>query len=237
MTEDVYSVAGDEAVGYYRPPLVADASWPRVSDDLLDHVRALPGAVSTASDILDEFGLDLVAYGLEPRSGSGVVVGHVLTATYLPERRALSHPELRHSPAKFIHHSVFEFARPGDVVVIDARGLGAVSVLGGIAASAARAAEVSACIVDGGVRDIDEIREIGLAVWSRAMTPRTGKWRLEGTAINQPVMCGGVHVEPGDVAVADDTGVCFIPANVAESALRKLVEISERERLQRSTSK
>jgi 4-hydroxy-4-methyl-2-oxoglutarate aldolase len=224
-----FSVAGDIGVGDYKPPASIPPSWPRVPADLLQRIRSLPGAASTASDVLDELGAATVLQDIVPRHAHGVVAGHVLTLAYLPERRALSHPELRRSPSRLAHHQVFALTQPGDVVIIDARGIESLSVFGGMAAIAAVKAGVAACIVDGGVRDIDEIRASGLRVWSRALTPRTGKWRLEATAINQPIMCGGVHVEPGDVVIADETGISLIPNDGAEKTLRRILQVSEEE--------
>jgi 4-hydroxy-4-methyl-2-oxoglutarate aldolase len=234
-TDKSHSVAGDNDVGFYRPPLIGSVESTRVSDDLLGRVRMLAGAASTAADVLDELGMSMVTAELVARHVPGVVVGHVLTLAYLPERRAPSHPELRRDLSRLAHHRVFELAQPGDVVVIDARGLPEFSVLGGMAAHAARQASVSACIVDGAARDLDEWRAEGMALWSRWITPRTGKWRTEAIAINHPILCGGVHVQPGDVVVADETGVCFVPGRLAEGTLRRILEIADAERSQRET--
>lgn len=200
-------------------------------------VRRLPGAATTCSDILDERGLALAvpADTLVPRFTDGVAVGHVLTIAYMPERRSVASSSLREAPRGLRHQQVFDLAGPGDVIVMDARGTDAVSVLGGLAAASARRQRVVACLVDGGVRDLDEIRDAGLAVWSRSLTPRTGRWRLETYSINHPVVCGGVQVHPGDVAVADETGVCFLPNGDAAEILRQLLDVSARERRERST--
>jgi 4-hydroxy-4-methyl-2-oxoglutarate aldolase len=230
---EAFAIAGDSGVGDYVPPVKLSPSWPRVSEELLQRVRSLPGAASTASDLLDELGVAMVADGLVARHVHGVTAGHVLTLAYLPERRAISDPRLRRTHSRLSHHQVFQLAQPGDVVVIDARGIVGLSVFGGVAASSARRSGVSGCIVDGGVRDLNEVREAGVALWSRGLTPRTGKWRLEATAINQAVMCGGVHVQPGDVAIADETGICFIPVESAESTLRRIVEVAGEEELRR----
>ena len=232
-TNEVFGIAGDVGVGDHQPALKILPSWPRVPEELLDRIRSLPGAASSASDLLDELGVAMVTDGIVPRQVRGVVAGHVLTLSYLPERRAISDPQLRRTPSRLGHHTVFGLAQPGDVVVIDVRGNPGLSVLGGIASAAARKAGVSGCIVDGGVRDLDEVREAGLSLWSRAVTPRTGKWRLEATAINQAAVCGGVQVRPGDVAIADETGVCFIPVENAENILRRIAEIAEAEVRQR----
>lgn len=230
--DGVLPMAGDDGVGVYMPPLVREADFPRVSGDLLDEIRALDGAATTGSDVLDELGLALAVPAdiLRPRVGRGVTAGHALTVAYVPERRALSHPDLRRSPSRLAHHSLFAMARNGDVVVVDSRGTEAISVLGGMAAVSAHAAGVAAFVVDGGVRDLDELEASGLAVWSRSLTPRTGKWRLEASAVNLPVVCGGVQVRPGDVVVADHTGVCFFPVEVAEAGLRRLLEVAAQER-------
>lgn len=216
-------------------PLVRSPGFPRVEESLLARARQLPGAATTCSDILDDLGLALAvsADALLPRVTQGVVAGHVLTVAYLPERRSLASASLQAAPRGLQHERVFAMTTTGDVVAMDARGSDAISLLGGLAAASARRHGIDACIVDGGVRDLDEIRESGLTVWSRSLTPRTGRWRLETFAINYPIVCGGVQVHPGDIAVADETGVCFLPNHLAAHVLEKLLDISARERRER----
>jgi regulator of RNase E activity RraA len=120
-------------------------------------------------------------------------------------------------------------AQPGDVAVIEVGGRPAVSVLGGIAAQSAVHAGLAACVVDGGIRDLEQIQDLGLPVWSRFLTPTTGKWRVEAAAINQPVACGGVQVHAGDLVIADDTGLCFVPIGVAEAAIDRILEVTHNE--------
>ena len=136
-------MTGAAGVGDYSPPVVMMPSWVRVQEILLQRIRSLPGAASTASDLLDELGLAMVTEGIRVRNMRGVTAGHVLTLGYLPERRAASDPRLRTSPSRLGHHKVFELAQPGDVVVIDARGIEGISVFGGAAAMSARDAGVS----------------------------------------------------------------------------------------------
>jgi 4-hydroxy-4-methyl-2-oxoglutarate aldolase len=229
-------MVGDEGVGVFQPPFVGTSAFTRLPDSLLERVRRLPGAATTGSDVLDDLGLALAVPGtvLSPRTSSGTTVGHALTIAYVPERRALSNIALRGSSSRLAHHSAFAVAESGDVLVIDARGSADISVLGGMAAVSARSAGIAACVVDGGVRDLDEIAASGLAVWSRSVTPRTGKWRLEAFALNLPVVCGGVQVHPGDVVVADHTGVCFFPIEFAEEALTRILATSEEEQAARA---
>ena len=220
-----------------KTPLVNDVEFLRVAEPLLEAVRELPGAATTASDVLDELALSLAVPSelIRPRVSRGVVAGHVVTAAYAPERRALSHAGLRDEPSALGHDRIFALAQRGDVVVLDARDAGPISLLGGLAAAAARKRGISACLVDGGVRDLNELDEIGLPVWSRTLTPRTGRWRLELVQVNYPIVFGGVQVHAGDVAVADETGICFFPNAVAENGVRRLLEIAALEQGQLRT--
>ncbi len=215
-------------------PLINDAGFPRLPESMLETVRALPGAATTASDVLDELALSLAvpAEFVRSRVVRGVVAGHVITAAFAPERRALSHAGIRDEPSALGHDRIFATAQPGDVLVFDARDSGPVSLLGGLAAAAAKKRGLSACLVDGGVRDLNELEEIGFPVWSRAITPRTGRWRIELVQVNYPIVFGGVQVRAGDVALADQTGICFFPNAAAEQGLRRLLEIAAAEQRQ-----
>ncbi len=103
---------------------------------------------------------------------------------------------------------------PGDVLVID-NGGHRVSTFGGVATLAAKLKGTVGLVVDGGVRDLEEMLERALLVFARHLTPLTGRSRLAVTAINEPISCGGVRVRPGDVMVGDGSGVVCIPAERA----------------------
>jgi regulator of RNase E activity RraA len=90
-------------------------------------------------------------------------------------------------------------------------------------------AGLSGFVVDGAIRDIDEYLAIGFPVWSRALTPLTGKGRLEGVSINAPVSCGGHQICTGDLVLADGTGVCFIPAELAETLVERVLDAGKAE--------
>jgi regulator of RNase E activity RraA len=117
---------------------------------------------------------------------------------------------------------VIDATRAGDVLVID-NGGHCVSTFGGLATLAAKVKGVAGLVVDGGVRDREEMEEHEFPVFARHMTPLTGRSRLAVTAINEPVSCGGVRVRPGDVIVADGSGVVCIPAEHAA----KVAELAE----------
>ena len=122
--------------------------------------------------------------------------------------------------AEFECHNL---AQPGDVLVIE--GVPNISNMGGNSAQTGKRQGEVGAIVQGGVRDVSHQRAVGYPIWASDITPVTGKWRIEAAEINGPVLIGGVQVHPGDLVVADDTGVCFIPRNkimeVLEAAEKK----------------
>jgi 4-hydroxy-4-methyl-2-oxoglutarate aldolase len=218
----------------FAPIVVPGPPALRVSAELLAQLARLPGAVTTASDVLDGLGLaGLVAVDRLPRrTGVGVLAGHAVTVEYLPERRSLTHPELVGSGSRLGHAVIKHQVRPGDVVVCDAHGILDFAVVGGIAGTNARRSGASGFLVEGAVRDLNELDQAGLSIWARAVTPRSGKWRLEAHAVNKPVCIGGAQVVPGDLVIADDTGICFVPAQIATQVLTEVLAISEGEAAQ-----
>jgi regulator of RNase E activity RraA len=120
-------------------------------------------------------------------------------------------------------------AESGDVLVIE--GVDHVSNLGGMSATIGhRQGEIGA-IVDGGARDIDHSRSIGMPVWSKSVSPLTGKWRVETVAVKKPVIICGIAVNPGDLVLADETGVCFIPRERAAEVLARAQRNAAAEKL------
>ena len=99
------------------------------------------------------------------------------------------------------------------------QGVPNMSNMGGISAQTGKRQGEVGAIVQGGVRDIAHSRALDYPVWSSDITPVTGKWRLETVEINGPIQIGEVRVAPGDLVVADDTGVCFIPRDVVLEVL------------------
>lgn len=120
-------------------------------------------------------------------------------------------------------------AEPGDVLVV--QGVDQVSNLGGMSATIGRRQGEIGAVVDGGARDVDHSRAIGLPVWSKSVSPITGKWRVETVAVNKPVIVCGVSVNPGDVVLADETGVCFVPRERAAEVLARAERNAAAEKL------
>src|SRR5436305_4498944 len=107
-------------------------------------------------------------------------------------------------------HKSLDIVRPGDVVVIDAGGSPMNAVLGDIVATKARHRGVAGFVVDGLIRDLPGVQELGLPVYARGTTPIGPLHRGPGE-INYPICCGGTIVNPGDVIIADPAGIVAVP--------------------------
>ncbi len=119
-------------------------------------------------------------------------------------------------------HAVMDQALPGEVLVFTMPKPRPVALLGEILAIQAQVRGVAALLLDAGVRDVDEIRELGLPTWARWVSPR-GAAKVVAGSINLPVTVGGVRIEPGDGVVLDADGAVV----VARSRLEEVLALSE----------
>jgi regulator of RNase E activity RraA len=93
--------------------------------------------------------------------------------------------------------------------------------MGGISSQTGKRQGEAGAIISGGIRDVAHSRRVDYPIWSTEVTPVTGKWRLQTVEINGDIVVQGVRVSPGDIVVADDTGVCFIPRDRAAEVLAR----------------
>jgi 4-hydroxy-4-methyl-2-oxoglutarate aldolase len=203
----------------------------RLEKKLLDAFRALEDLTGTTSDALDECGITAVvpASVLKPTDPKARLVAQAITVL---NRKSAQ----RRTTSGLAEIEAHNLADPGDVLVI--QGVAGISSMGGVSASVGKRQGEAGAIVDGAVRDIDHSRSIGYAVWCTGVSPITGKWRIETVAINKPVTIAGIEVKPGDLVVADECGVCFVPFARAEEVLRvaERLAASEKARLEKLAS-
>jgi 4-hydroxy-4-methyl-2-oxoglutarate aldolase len=107
-------------------------------------------------------------------------------------------------------HAVMERIEPGDVLVLTMPEPAAVALVGELLATQAAHRRAAALLVDGAVRDVDELAAIGLPVWARWVRIR-GATKTERGAIDEPVDVAGCTIEPGDGVVLDADGVAVVP--------------------------
>jgi len=114
-------------------------------------------------------------------------------------------------------HHVIQFLRPGDILCIDRLGDHKHACLGGGVAAAIVATGCKAVVIDGPCTDLPEIKQHGLFVWSRGVAPVTTRVYDIGGSFNVPIVIGGSVVNPGDLVVADVSGVLVMPSDDAEA--------------------
>jgi 4-hydroxy-4-methyl-2-oxoglutarate aldolase len=196
---------------------------PRLERTVLEGFRALSDLTGTTSDALDECRITGVVPGstLRPTDPAARIVGQALTVLNQRRDAATMH---KSGLGEIEAHNL---AEPGDVLVI--QGVAGISSMGGVSASVGKRQGEAGAIVDGAVRDVDHSRRIGYPIWCSGVSPMTGKWRIQTVAINRPVSIAGVGVRPGDLVIADEVGVCFVPCERAAEVLAVAQRLARRE--------
>jgi regulator of RNase E activity RraA len=120
-------------------------------------------------------------------------------------------------------------AQPGDVLVLAGGGDASRALVGGRVARVAMSRGVRACVVDGAVRDLDELERLGFPVFARAVTARRAT-KAGPSTIGCPVQCGSARVHAGDAVLADRDGVAVVPAAVLDAALARIAAAAAAER-------
>ncbi|OKY78557.1 MAG: 3-hexulose-6-phosphate synthase [Candidatus Methanohalarchaeum thermophilum] len=120
-----------------------------------------------------------------------------------------------------------ERSEEGDILVVDAGG-DEYAAWGELASNSAKIKGIKALIIDGAVRDIDEIRELDFSIWARSINPEAGKPKGYGE-IGNKIQCGGVNVKTGDFILADEDGVVVVDKKDKEEMLQRAKMVKENE--------
>jgi regulator of RNase E activity RraA len=186
--------------------------------------RLSPANVSDAVDqIVGKRGF--LAHDVRPYV-AGAFVGRAVTSL------VKAAPADQATPALAAKHSVemIDAAKPGEVGVIVMDGSLDVAAMGGLMGTAAKSRGMAGMVLDGAVRDVAEIRALGLPVYARSVSPANAVGRYASVANQVPVDCAGVTIAPGDIIVASEEGVVAVPKDRAADVLKRAEEIAARER-------
>lgn len=127
-------------------------------------------------------------------------------------------------------HAAIHRAPAGSVLVVDG-GDASHAIAGGNVCAVAQRRGIAGMIVDGAIRDVQEIRDLGFAVFARAVVPKPGL-KAVVLPLQQPVSCGGVLVHAGDFVVADEEGIVAVPATILDSVLQSVSDKAQAEQAQ-----
>lgn len=125
-------------------------------------------------------------------------------------------------------HKALDLAQEGDVIVFSSVTTNSRSIIGAIGASIAKAKGIAGFVIDGYIRDVDDICDMGFPVYCRGVNPN-GPYKNGPGEVNVPVAIGGQVVFPGDIIVGDGDSVCVVRPEFAEEAAEKASELCETE--------
>jgi len=156
------------------------------------------------SDAMNRFGA--MDFNVKPISSKCKFIGPAITVRVRPGDNLMI-------------HKAIDIAEAGDVIIISTGDCRTNAVWGELTTRAALKKGIAAVVVDGAVRDIKEIEELGLPVYAKYIIP-AGCDKDGPGEINEIITCGGVSVSPGDIVVGDENGVVIIPQHLAEDVIQ-----------------
>lgn len=173
------------------------------------------------SDALDSLGLQGATWGVRPLWACPRIAGRAATMKIKPVGLE--------QPKQHLGTPTIEAANPGDVIVIDNAGRPDISTWGGLLSLSAKLKGLSGVVIDGACRDIDESRELGFPVYARGVVPMTARGRVMQESCNQEIQFVGVQVHPGDLVIADGSGVVIIPREKEQEVIEAAEAIFKKE--------
>lgn len=173
------------------------------------------------SDALEKLGKTGTALGLSRMATTQRIVGPVRTVQLGRVSGSM--------PNRHLAVGAIESSEPGDVIIVANGGDCQPAAWGGLLTVASKQRGVVGVVVDGAFRDVDECEQLAFPVFARSTCPTTARGRLTEISSGAPIVVSGVTVHPGDLVVADGTGVVFIGRQHIEQVVETAREILQKE--------
>jgi regulator of RNase E activity RraA len=183
------------------------------------------GSATTAGE-LNRLGIhDAHIRGPVPRTPGKSVVGPALTLQFMPKREDIYGEGEYTDREKQLHRHCLYHTRPGDIVVVDARGDLGSGVFGDMMLTYFKGRGGIGVVIDGCIRDFPKVQRLDIGLWLRGTTPNFHtQTNIFPYAVNVPIACSNVLVMPGDLIVADDDGAVVVPIQLAPELLKRASE-------------
>lgn len=168
------------------------------------------------SDVLDSLGYRHQALPprIRPLDDDLILIGRARTGLY----RDVYHVPPGHNPYE-LEIALIDDLGPGEVPVLACGASGRIAPWGELLTTASQARGAAGCVTDGLVRDVKAVRALGFPMFHGGVGPLDSKGRGEVGAIDVPVECAGVTVNPGDLVFGDADGVVVVPQHVLSQTL------------------
>lgn len=247
---EVEVAAGEHRTGRLRTeviegtvPLADFGAQPKVDDEQRAEAYSLPPAESaldpdlvtkinsvgtaTLSVQLRKRGINTATIdGVRPTQPAARMVGRARTLRFIPGREDLFE---QHGGGFNAQKQAFDTLKPGDVLVIDARGEPGTGTVGDILGLRAKVNGAAGIVTDGGVRDLDAVTELGIPVYHAGGHPAVLGRKHVPWEVDATIACGGTAVQPGDVIVGDNDGVVVIPPALLDEVVTDAIEQERQE--------
>ena len=188
----------------------------RPEKELIEKLKKV--GTATASSELNKLGIkDCFIQGPVSWTPGKVIAGPAITLQFLPIREDVFQDNQEMDPELQYHRHALYIAEEGDVVVVDARGNLRSGVFGDMMLTYFQGKGGEGIVIDGAIRDFTHAKDLDLGMWLRGVTPNYHtQTSIFPNAVNIPIACGGVLVNPGDIIIADDDGAVVVPKTLAK---------------------
>jgi regulator of RNase E activity RraA len=175
----------------------------------------------TVSDAMDKLGLAGATYGVRPAWKCPKIFGRAVTMKLKPAGVD--------KPTQHLGTAAIDLAKPGEIIVIENTVRPDAPGWGGLLSLGAKTKGLGGVVTDGPVRDVDECEQLGFPLYSRSVVPISARGRIVQESVNEEIKFAGVQVKPGDIVLADGSGVIIIPQAKLAEVVAAATDIADQE--------